>query len=180
MPPPMPPPQPPILTSTDKHQKQNQPTSATSTPGGLSSTSVPNFWASGSTGARSNQGSGLFVKDDMGLGGTWMGWSTNKPQQVPKQDHTQEVSPADDRDLEIEMEEAMDEDSSDADDPDPPPPKRAASTQLNGLGREPSRSDDPKENARRQAEDSLARIAQAMVCQSFLLPHQLLVSISGG
>jgi len=97
----------------------------------------------------------------MGLGGTWRSreaWNNRASISTPSEPGgNRPISPDDDGDLELELEEAMDEDSSSDEDEKPkfaaPPPRKH---NANGnLNRDSSK--------RREAEDDLARIAQAMV-----------------
>lgn len=77
----------------------------------------------------------------------------------------------DSREVSVELEEAMDEDES-SDDDEPPKPAfpHTQSRVATGIGNSYSNHgvDVATENVRREAEDSLARIAQAMVI--FFLP----------
>ncbi|KAI5810044.1 hypothetical protein DFH27DRAFT_521663 [Peziza echinospora] len=135
------------LQSQQQQNNRHQPTSAASTPGQLSS--AANFWASGSGEAKYNHGSSLFIKDDAGLGGSWVGWSTGN--RAPTRREHEEPDQ-----LELDMEVAMEDDS----DPEDQMTQEAINAQLDG-----AMSQD-RNDARLEAEDSLARIAQAMTLLS--------------
>ena len=79
----------------------------------------------------------------------------------------------DGREVSVELEEAMDEDES-SDDDEPPKPAFPHTQSMLGIGIGNNYSnhsaDVATESARREAEDSLARIAQAMVIFSPLFP----------
>lgn len=100
----------------------------------------------------------------MGLGGTWRSresWNNRASISSPSEPGgNRPISPDDDGDLALELEEAMDEDTTSDEDEEPkfaapPPRKHNANGSL--------KRDNAK---RREAEDDLARIAQAMTLLS--------------
>lgn len=97
----------------------------------------------------------------MGLGGTWRSrdtWNNRASISSPSEPRANRpITPDDDGSLALELEEAMDEDTTSDEDEEPkvatlPPRKHNANGNLN-----------PDSVKRREAEDDLARIAQAMV-----------------
>ncbi|KAF8416322.1 hypothetical protein BGX38DRAFT_1244446 [Terfezia claveryi] len=140
--------------------------SAATTPGHSASAASSTFWGSNYATSSATPGgcSSLFVKDDMGLGGTWRSretWNNRASISSPSEPGGKRpIPPDDDGDLELELEEAMDEDTTSDEEEEPkfavpPPGKHNANGSLN------------RDNAkRREAEDDLARIAQAMTLLS--------------
>ncbi|KAF8428317.1 hypothetical protein EV426DRAFT_705236 [Tirmania nivea] len=155
-----------------QHPQQQSPflrsSSAATTPGHSSSAAPSTFWGpnyvTASTSATPGGGSSLFIKDDMGLGGTWRSretWNNKAFISSPSEPGgNRSISLDDDGDLALQLAEAMDEDTNSDKDEEPefaapPPRKHNANGSLN------------RDNAkRREAEDDLARIAQAMTLLS--------------